>query len=291
MRACSPSARARGRGGALLAGLRLERASGGGGTKRVVAAFYPLAFAAEQVGGSSVSVENLTPAGAEPHDLELTPGDVRDVQRAALVLYLGDGFMPALERALQERHGALGRPAAGRDGREPDGLAGDPHVWLDPCATRRWCARIGAALGEPQAAAAAGSDGSSGSTREFRRGPRPLRAAADRDEPRGVRLPRARDTASSRCRSRGWRPRRSRRRKDIERLVATRAQLGRDDRLRGDAPLAEARRDGRARGRAETAVLDPLEGLSDDAIAGGADYFTVMRANLAALRKALGCTS
>ena len=40
-----------------------------------------------------------------------------------------------------------------------------------------------------------------------------------------------------------------------------------------------------------TAVLDPLEGLSDDAIAGGADYFTVMRANLAALRKALGCTS
>jgi zinc transport system substrate-binding protein len=38
---------------------------------------------------------------------------------------------------------------------------------------------------------------------------------------------------------------------------------------------------------ARTAVLDPLEGLTDE----NADYFTVMRANLAALTTALGCTS
>jgi zinc transport system substrate-binding protein len=38
-----------------------------------------------------------------------------------------------------------------------------------------------------------------------------------------------------------------------------------------------------------TAVLDPLEGLRDDEIAGGQDYFSVMRSNLAALQKALGC--
>jgi len=41
----------------------------------------------------------------------------------------------------------------------------------------------------------------------------------------------------------------------------------------------------------KTAVLDPLEGLGKSAAAEGADYFTVMRANLAALQKALGCTS
>ena len=40
-----------------------------------------------------------------------------------------------------------------------------------------------------------------------------------------------------------------------------------------------------------TAVLDPLEGLSESRIKAGADYFTVMRENLAALRKALGCTT
>ena len=37
-------------------------------------------------------------------------------------------------------------------------------------------------------------------------------------------------------------------------------------------------------------MLDPLEGLTEDEIADGEDYFSVMRANLAALRKALGCT-
>jgi len=36
---------------------------------------------------------------------------------------------------------------------------------------------------------------------------------------------------------------------------------------------------------ARTAVLDPLEGLTDPA----GDYFSVMRSNLAALRTALGC--
>ena len=38
-----------------------------------------------------------------------------------------------------------------------------------------------------------------------------------------------------------------------------------------------------------TAVLDPLEGLTPAEAAAGADYFTVMRTNLDALRTALGC--
>jgi len=38
---------------------------------------------------------------------------------------------------------------------------------------------------------------------------------------------------------------------------------------------------------ASTAVLDPLEGLTDP----GTDYFSVMRSNLTALTTALGCTS
>jgi zinc transport system substrate-binding protein len=40
---------------------------------------------------------------------------------------------------------------------------------------------------------------------------------------------------------------------------------------------------------AKTAVLDPLEGLKPAEAKRGADYFTVMRANLQALRGALGC--
>jgi zinc transport system substrate-binding protein len=40
---------------------------------------------------------------------------------------------------------------------------------------------------------------------------------------------------------------------------------------------------------AETAVLDPLEGLDEAALDRGEDYFSVMRANLAALREGLEC--
>ena len=38
---------------------------------------------------------------------------------------------------------------------------------------------------------------------------------------------------------------------------------------------------------ASTAVLDPLEGLPEDA--DGVDYFSAMRANLATLREGQGC--
>ncbi len=40
----------------------------------------------------------------------------------------------------------------------------------------------------------------------------------------------------------------------------------------------------RAKDGVEIATLDPIESATD-----GEDYFSLMRANLAALRKALGC--
>src|SRR5215468_5000728 len=71
----------------------------------VVASFYPIAWAAQQVGGDRVSVTNLTPAGAEPHDLELTPDQIDEVLDADLVLELGRNFQPAVEHAAEQRDG------------------------------------------------------------------------------------------------------------------------------------------------------------------------------------------
>jgi len=79
------------------------------GERTIVAAFYPLAWAAEQVASTGDVVVNLTPPGVEPHDIELTPGDVERVRDADLVLYLGKGFMPALEDAV--RHALISIPA------------------------------------------------------------------------------------------------------------------------------------------------------------------------------------
>ena len=101
---------------ALLAGVWLAVAARApaAAEDEVVAAFYPLAYAAEQIAGSSVDVRNLTPAGAEPHDLELTPGDVRDVDGATLVLYLGDGFMPGPRDGGGGAERPIARPARRR---------------------------------------------------------------------------------------------------------------------------------------------------------------------------------
>jgi len=84
------------------AGFLLAGCGGAGGGRQVIAAFYPLAFAAQTIGGPPLHVRNLTPAGAEPHDIELTPRDVAAVQRASVVLYLSHGFQPALEHAVRE---------------------------------------------------------------------------------------------------------------------------------------------------------------------------------------------
>ena len=40
---------------------------------------------------------------------------------------------------------------------------------------------------------------------------------------------------------------------------------------------------------ARTAVLNPIEGLNEEQANAGADYFSLMRENLRALREALGC--
>ena len=110
----------------------------------VVAAFYPLQFVAEQVGGDTVAVTNLTPAGAEPHELELSARDAGRLQDADVVVYL-DGFAPALDDAIRDvdAEGFDVTDAADLDratmhavdddeGRDRGETGIDPHFWLDP---------------------------------------------------------------------------------------------------------------------------------------------------------------
>ena len=57
------------------------RADDGAASRRdVVAAFYPLQYAVEQIGGDHVKVTGLTKPGVEPHDIELTARATRPRQ-------------------------------------------------------------------------------------------------------------------------------------------------------------------------------------------------------------------
>jgi zinc transport system substrate-binding protein len=116
-----------------------DTSRGSDGKENVAAAFYPVAFAAERVGGNRVDVTNLTPVGAEPHDLELTADEVDELLDAKVAFVLGNGFQPAVEEAADRRDGetvellpklvdAQGKKVA-EEGEE-SGL--DAHVWLDP---------------------------------------------------------------------------------------------------------------------------------------------------------------
>jgi zinc transport system substrate-binding protein len=102
----------------------------------VVASFYSLAFAAEQVGGLGVEVIDLTPPGSEAHDVELSFEDRTALESADLVLYLGDiGFQPQIEGAVRDATGEVVVAARTIE-------ADDPHVWLDPLAFAEMADRV-----------------------------------------------------------------------------------------------------------------------------------------------------
>jgi zinc transport system substrate-binding protein len=257
---------------------------GGNGRTRVAAAFYPLAYAAEQIGERGVRVENLTPPGAEPHDLEVSPGTVRALARADLVLLLGHGFQPSLERAASSGPKVLRLLDTPGLRPFPDG---DPHVWLDPLRYARIAERIAVTLVETGA-------GRSFAARlfsldqELRRGlarcsrrqivtsHEAFRYLAERYGLRQVAISGLSPEAE---------PSAARLRRVIETIRRTGATTVFFETLVSKR-LAEtvARETG-----ARTAVLNPIEGLTEKERTSAKDYFVLMRENLASLRKGLGC--
>lgn len=118
------------------------------GLPSVVAAFYPLAWAAEEIGGSRVRVTNLTPPGGEPHEMSLTANQRNEVNAAAVLLLLGRGFQPEVERAARDADGEIVDLLDGLDflPSKSEELTADPHVWLDPVLMSQIVEGIGDAL-------------------------------------------------------------------------------------------------------------------------------------------------
>jgi zinc transport system substrate-binding protein len=269
--------------GLALAGCGGSSSGEASGKRDVVAGFYPLAWAAAEIGGDEVDVTNLTPAGAEPHDLELSVRDVERLRGADLVLYLGEGFQPALEEAAGDAGGdALDLLEAV----EPE--EDDPHVWLDPLLYARVVERIGEALGR-RAPAAELADDLRALDREYEQG----LASCERRE-----LVTAHDAFGYLAERYGLEPvaisgiapEAEPSPRDLERVATVVRERGTttifvESLLSPELGEAVARESG-----ARTAVLNPLEGLTEDELARGEDYLSVMRANLTALREGLGCS-
>ncbi|WP_073983032.1 metal ABC transporter solute-binding protein, Zn/Mn family [Actinomyces bouchesdurhonensis] len=148
------------------------------GTLTVMASFYPLQYLAEKIGGEHVTVTSLTPAGAEPHDLELSPKTVDALSSADAVIYLA-GFQSAVDEAIEQQapktvidvSPAVQLVEAGVDANHPseeededtdetqsseaDGhedhhhdMSADPHFWLDPVRMANAATLVGDKLAE-----------------------------------------------------------------------------------------------------------------------------------------------
>jgi zinc transport system substrate-binding protein len=260
----------------------------------VVTSFYPLQFVAERVAGGHAHVVNLTRPGREPHDLELTVWQTGSLADAVVVLY-ERGLQPAVDDAVdstEPRH-VVDAAAVTHLVQDPHGNQ-DPHFWLDPTRLSAVAAAFEVKLAEadPRHAAA------------YRHNLRRLQAQLadlDRSFRRGL----------ADCR--------------IHTIVVSHDAFGylghryglRVVGINGLSPDAEpspahiralqdlVRKDGISTVLSErldssqladslagdlhirTAVLDPIEGLTDKT--SDQTYLSLMRQNLAALRKADDC--
>ncbi len=303
----------------LLALGACSRAGGSGNEAlEVSASFYPLAEIARQVGGEAVRVNDLTPSGAEPHDLELTPGDLRRLGQSDLVLYLGGGFQHAVEDAVENLESPrkaidllvgfeLRAPVEAPhdehaeeegEGQEHAEETVDPHIWLDPVRMKGLVEKVETVLAraaparagdfEERAAAysaeldrldvAYRSTLSTCSRREvfvshaafgyladrYELDMAPIAGLAPEAEPTPQRLREVADAARARGATTIF----------FETLVSPRVAE------------AVAREVG-----AEVAVLNPIEGLTDEQGQAGKDYLSLMRDNLRSLAAGLGCTA
>lgn len=117
---------------------------------KVMASFYPMYDFAAKIGGDKAEVITLVPSGTEPHDWEPAAADIRNLEEADLFIYSGAGMehwvddvLASLDNknlisveasrgvALRDGHSHSHEEEEGAGEPEEEGQY-DPHVWLSP---------------------------------------------------------------------------------------------------------------------------------------------------------------
>lgn len=135
----------------LLTGCGTQPAdtAAGDGRLRVLTSFYPMYDFACKIGGDCIDVTNMVPSGTEPHDWEPSTNDLKNLEKADVFIYNGADMEPWADDLLISRSDTLrvveasenvelrttdGEHEHAHEHEGADHHHGDfdPHVWLDP---------------------------------------------------------------------------------------------------------------------------------------------------------------
>ncbi len=103
---------------------------------KVVTSFYPLYFFASQIAQDKADVYNITPAGSEPHDYEPSTQDVARIEDSQLLILNGgklEAWGDNIKNTLQGTNTTVitvGENLTARTVVEDGQVITDPHVWL-----------------------------------------------------------------------------------------------------------------------------------------------------------------
>lgn len=270
----------------------------------VTTSFYPLAYFTSRIGGDKAEVVNITPAGAEPHEYEPTAQDVVRIEESEIIVTNGAGLEPWAKdiQANLKQDGTVmvrtGEDLANQQIDEDGETTKDPHVWLSPVLAQRMVDRITESFVVADKTNATYYEDNAARLKndlqdldtEFREGLANCKSknivtshaafgylastyglsqvaitgVSPEEEPSPQALAEVADFAKKNNIKYIF----------FESLVSPELS----------ETLAEEV-------GAETLVLDPLEGLTDEDLSEGKDYLTVMKANLKNLQIALECTN
>ncbi len=270
----------------------------------VTASYYPLYDFARNIGGDKVTVTNITPAGAEPHDYEPTPQQLVGALKSDVFIYNGGTMEPWVNKfltdyphtAVKASNGIMLNSGQAEDGGAAPAGSSDPHFWLDPVLAERIVDSIKDGLKRADPANAAYYEQRATAYKA-------KLAALDRDYASGLANCQTRTivTAHQAFSYIG---------KRYNLNIVAIAGLTPDEEPSAErmADLANKVRENNIKyiffetltspklaqtianeTGAQTAVFDPIEGLSDADQKQGKDYLSVQRENLANLRTALAC--
>jgi zinc transport system substrate-binding protein len=286
--------------------------SGSTAALTIAASFYPLQEVLEKVGGQAVHVVDLTPPGREPHELELTGRQLAALHKADAVAYLGAGFQPSVEKSIESLPARVRRidllqgidllpitNAIGATGKGDDeSLDGDkdPHVWLDPENMVVMTDRVANALAELDPAGAATFRANADAYRtqlaaldaEMKAGLADCAATTIVTGHRAFAYL-ARAVGLTQVPLAGLSPDEEPSAKSLEKITSYAEHHDVKTIFVEHGTSKELSATVAGEVGARTAELDPVESITKRARAKGADYLSIQRDNLAALRKGLEC--